>query len=232
MTTALDIIKRSMRLLQVYAIGEEPSSDEAQAGLTALNALVQSWGNSPLLIHAQSLDQIPLTAGTGSYIVGPGLGGFVTARPMEVLEASFVRFQGVDYPLSVLTLDDLNAIPVKTISGIPTGVYAHMDMPNITLTLYPVPSQAMTLHLWSVKAVPEFPGLTSSVILPPGYEQALAFLLAETLAPEYETQPSAQVMREAARVRRAIKRTNLQVPRLNMPFGVPMGGDYMNWRVL
>jgi len=228
MASALDLIKRSLRLLGVYSIGEEPSAEEARDALTALSALTDSLANSGLLIYAKTLDTIALTSGTATYTVGPS-GATVTARPVDVLDASYISYQGVDYPLSVWTLDDYNSIAVKTVGGTPVGMYPQMDMPNITLSLWPVPSAAMTLKLWSNKALTTFPGLTTTVSLPLGYEQMLTFLLAESLAAEYQVPVPQAVMMEVARVRRNIKRTNVQVPRLQMPYGIP-SNDFIDWR--
>jgi hypothetical protein len=229
MTTALDIIKRSMRLLGVYPIGEDPSADEAATGLLALNALADSLANSGLLIYAPTLDSIALSASTGSYTIGPS-GATVTARPVQILPASFITYQGVDYPLEVLTLDDYNAIPVKATSGIPGGIYALMNMPNITAYLWPVPSATMTLNLWTTKALTTFPLLTTVVSLPLGYEQMLPYLLAEILAPEYQQPVPQAVALEAARCRRTIKTTNQKTRRLGMPYGVPTGNYWTDWR--
>jgi hypothetical protein len=86
----------------------------------------------------------------------------------------------------------------------------------VTVTLWPVPNQAMTLYLWSDKLISSFPTLTGTVSLPPGYEEALAYILAETIAPEYEVQVPVAVSKGAARGRRVLKRTNYQVPTLNV----------------
>jgi hypothetical protein len=231
MTTALDIIKRSMRLLGVYSIGEDPTAAESADALTALNALVDTLPNSPLTIHSKTLDSITLVANQASYTVGPS-GATVTPRPVEVLDISYITYQGVDYGLSKATQQDYNSIDVKTIGGIPGLIYPLMDMPNITVYLWPVPSEVMTLNLWSVKALTSFPALNTVVSLPLGYEQFLAFFLAETLAPEFEVQVPESVARECARIRRAIKRTNTEVPRLTMPYGIPNGNQYVDWRSL
>lgn len=50
MATAKTVIKRALRLLAVSQSGEEPSADEAQDSLTALNEMLFSW----------ELDSIPL----------------------------------------------------------------------------------------------------------------------------------------------------------------------------
>jgi hypothetical protein len=215
MTTALDIIKRSMRLLGVYSIGEEPSASESQDCLTALNALMGTLSNSAM-VYAKTLDSIAITAGQSSVTVGPS-GATVTARPVEVLSESYFLSSNVSYPLSVFTLQQYNDLGLKTTQGIPVGIWPQMDMPDVTLTFWPVPSQAMTLKLWSTKLLTSFPALTTAVSLPPGYDDAIAYLLAETIAPEFQVEPPPSVMRGAQRSRRMLKRTNLEVPKLSMP---------------
>ena len=43
MATALDVISRSMRLIGALANGEVPSADQAEDGLTALQAMLGEW---------------------------------------------------------------------------------------------------------------------------------------------------------------------------------------------
>ena len=50
MTTALTIINRAYALLGYKAAGEALSGDDAQAGLDALNVLIDSWNTQPLLV--------------------------------------------------------------------------------------------------------------------------------------------------------------------------------------
>ena len=230
MTTALDVIKRSMRLLGVYAIGETPSADESADALRALNAMLDSWANENLFVYAKTLDQIALTAGNGTYTIGPS-GGTISARPNEVSSASYIDYQSVSYPLSIATLNDFNQIPVKTlIAGIPNILYVLPNMPNSTLQLWPVPSATMTLNLWSNKLLQSFSNLTDTLTLPPGYERALGYCLAEEMGPEFDVPVSPDIQKKALQARKVIKRTNVEVPRLSMPYGVPMGRGFVNYR--
>lgn len=43
MPTCRDIITTAMQMAKVIALGEEPSADEAQAGLNALNGMYERW---------------------------------------------------------------------------------------------------------------------------------------------------------------------------------------------
>lgn len=227
--TALDIIKRAMRLIGVISIGETPTDEEAADALTSLNGMMASLGNSPQMIFARTNQQLSLVANTASYTVGPS-GGLVTTRPVEVLQSSKIIYQGVTYPLVKWTLQDYQQITVPTTSGIPTGFYAQMDMPDIRLTFWPVPSVSMVFDMWSDKQITEFATLTQQLSMPPGYDRALATMLAVEIAPEYEREPSPNLMRLCAQSRRMLKRTNAEVPRLQMPYGIPKNNTYMDWR--
>lgn len=222
MTTALDIIKRSMRLIGVYALGEEPTAVEAADGLYALNTLVQSMGNESLLIFAPTMDEIAISASQQTVTLGP-TGSTVTDRPIKFLDSSYVNIGDISYPLTIETTTDYNLIANKSQSaGIPSVVYAVMTVPDVTVYLWPLLGQDATLFLASQKRLANFPTLTTVVSLPDGYERMLAFCLAAEIAPEYNVEASATVMRVAANTKRILKRTNLQVPILGMPSGLPL----------
>lgn len=211
-TTALDIIKRALRLLGVYAKGEEPSPEESADGLAALNALMGSLSNTPL-VYAKTLDAISLEAGVTSITVGP-TGSTVTERPMRVLEDSYIQSGSVSYPLDVFTAQQYGDVAVKGEQGIPVAVWPLMGMPDVTLTFWPVPTSGLDLYLWSTKALATFPALTTEVSLPEGYEDLLSHELGDALGPEYQTALPAAAARRLARLRRNLKRTNLQVPQI------------------
>lgn len=212
MTTANDLIKRSMRMLGVYSIGEDPSPEEADAGLVALNALMGKLSNTPM-VYAKTLDTIALSAGVPSIAVGPS-GTTTTIRPIKVLDDSYVMNGNVTYPLFVFTEKQYSDILVKNTPAIPTAIWPLMNMPDMQLTFWPVPIGGLTLYLWSIKALQSFPALTTAVSLPPGWEAALAPLLAEQLGPEYDAEPSPTLKKLIADARRDIERMNMEIPML------------------
>ena len=215
MTTALDVIKRSMRLLTVYAIGETPSADESQDSLTALNALMGSLSNTPM-VYAKTLDTISLTGGVSSITVGPS-GTTVTARPIQVLDESYITNGNVTYPLLIFTDKQYSDVMVKTTQAIPTAIWPLMNVPDVQLTFWPVPIGGLTLKLWSTKLLQTFPSLTTVVSLPDGYEDYLAYELADAIGPEFDAELSVAGMRRLLRLRSNIEKTNLMVPMLQKP---------------
>jgi hypothetical protein len=223
--TCIDLIKRAYRLIAVYSIGETPTSSEAVDGLTALNAMLSDWANEGLMTYATTTDAIPIVANTNTYTIG-ATGGFVSDRPQEVLSSSYIQYSGVSYPLGLLTQEQYNDIQVKAISGIPTSMLYIGTFPNATITLYPTPSDTMTLNLVSKKLLNVFANLTDVVALPPGYENAVVFNLAVYLSAEFGMPLPQQVAMQAAGSKRTIKRTNHVSPILKMPYGVPMKRNY------
>jgi hypothetical protein len=219
-----------MRQLGVYSIGEEPSDDETQNGLEALNAMLDSWATENLFVYAKTLDVVPLIAGQQSFTIGPS-GTVVSPRPVSIDESSYILYQSVTYGLNKLTDQEYQSISLKTLdSGIPTGFWPLMNMPDATVTLWPVPSDTMDLYLWSNKLITSFPDLTTNVVLPPGYERAIAYSLSEEIAPEYEVPVSVSVVMKATQARKNIKRINTQVPLMSMPYGIPANGTFYDWR--
>lgn len=201
-------------MLGVLSKGESLDPPDAQDGLTALNALMGTLTNTPM-VFAPTLDTIPLSAGVSSITVGPS-GTTITGRPLKVLDESYIDNGTTTYPLRVYTDQQYSDILVKTTTGTPEGVWPLMNMPDVQLTFWPVPIGGLTLKLWSIKALSTFPGLTTAVRLPEGYEDLLALELAEALAPEYQVDVPAPVMDRLKRARRNIQTTNLRVPMLQI----------------
>lgn len=219
MPAAIDIIKRAMRLARVYDIGEEPSADEAQDCFDALNAMLDSWSTERLMVYVNTSVDVPFTIGVNSRTVGPS-GDVITARPVQVTEATYVNYNNIDYPVRLMTQEEYNDLPVKSIQGIPTFLYVNMDMPNVTLKLFPTPGQNVTLKLVSQDALTAFPDLNTDISFPSGYEKALSYSLAEEIAPEFGVQLDPKVEKIAYTSRKKLKRINTVVPVLDCPADV------------
>lgn len=183
MATVLDIIKRAMRLTRSLGKGEAPDADEAQDGLSAINAMLEGWRLDRLLVYAVAEDTKTLSPGTGSYTIGAS-GAINTPRPARIAPGSYVRLSGTDYPLTEVDASAYNAITLKSTQGVPALLYYLSGVPLGTVYLHPVPDAAYELHLFSYRLLQSFSALTDTVTLPAGYEDAVAFSLAERLAVE------------------------------------------------
>ena len=207
MTTALDLIKRARRLNRTLGAGEIISAEESANGLTALNAMMDAWSVQRLFVYQITEDSAALVAGTASYTIGAS-GVINTTRPERIEPSSYVRLNGVDFNLSVMTDAEYNSISSKTTQGLPAGIYYSRAVPLGTLFFYPVPDAAYTLKLRSWKRLQTFTALPDVLALPAGYEDAIVYSLAERLAPEDGLEPSVTVIRIASAGRKALQPNN------------------------
>lgn len=208
--TALDMIKRSMRLIGALGRGETPTADEQNDGLTALNAMVEVMTTQRLAIYHIQTASYTWPAATQSRTIGPS-GDFDTVRPLRI-EKAWQRLDSIDYPMHVMTSAQWARIQQKGLSTeIMDRVYLEPDYPIATLWVYEVPTGSATLYLQTWEQLQSFPLATTQIALPPGYEDMLVHNLALSLAPEYQRPVPDRVKRYAASSMRSIKRLNVEV---------------------
>lgn len=216
MATVATIGNRALRLLGVIASGDTPSTSEQSDYLTALNALLSSWTNEKLMCYAIQDESFNLVANTSSYTIGSG-GTFSTTRPVRI-EGAYIVVNGVSYDVDVIDELEYAAIPAKTTTASwPDRLYYQPAMTSSrgTIYVYPVPSQVSALHLLTRTQVTAFSATTDTVTLPPGWEDALAYNLAVTIAPEFEREASSTVIGKARETKAAIKVVNSRPIRAN-----------------
>jgi hypothetical protein len=211
MTTALSIINRAAELIGYKDPDETLSGAESSNFLGVLNSMVDEWNTRRLFVVSTqdvvtSVSASPVTIGTGATIN--------TTRPIRI-ESGFTRIDSIDYPIEWLTGQQFHAISDKATAGsIPCYGYYQASLPTGSVYLWPVPSGAVSLHLVVATQLTEFAALSTEYDLAPGYRKALAYSLAEELAPGRRPLDP-QISRIAASARRALKTTNAVVPQLD-----------------
>jgi hypothetical protein len=207
-TTAQTIINGALRLLQVASTDVVITSDEANDALEALNQMIDGWSNESLMLYHVQLEQFTCTPGLNPHTIGYG-GNFNTSVPIHI-ESSTVTVGGVDYPIIQIDYDDYAVIKLKTLQNVyPEYMYFDRNTPILgNLYMYPVPSTASIINLYSRKQLTTFASLTDSISLPVGYARALKYSLAVELAPEYQVSAGADVIQLAISAKANLKRTN------------------------
>lgn len=212
--TAAGIIAGALRKLGQIAAGTDPTTDEYADGLTALNALLDSWRNERLMCYATQTESLTLSASTSSYAIGPG-GTLNTTRPVEI-EAAWILDGGSSYAVRIITDGEYDAIPTKLATADwPSQANYRPTMSTGTLYVYPVPNATATLKLRTRVVFAAFATTADTVTAPPGWERALTYGLAVELAPEFEMEPSSTVLGIARASKAAIKRVNTPKQRAN-----------------
>jgi hypothetical protein len=180
MTTANDLITRSMRLLQALGSTEVPTASESNDGLVALNAMLDSWSLDDLVSYEIEEQSFPLSPGTSAYTIGVG-GVINTVRPQEIVQA-YVRDSGNNnFLMRLVPRDKWNQIgnrgPTIT-SQIPNTMFYDPQYPLGIINIFPTPLLPYTCFFSNVLNQVTLATLTTNIAMPVGYERAYVFNLA------------------------------------------------------
>jgi len=220
--TAGNQINRALRLLGVLAEGETPSADMSNDALMALNQMIDSWNTERLSVFSTKDQVFTWPAGEITRTLGP-TGDFVGIRPVLVDDATYfiVPGTGVSYGISLINDQQYNAIALKTsTSTVPQLCFVNMEYPNISMSVYPKPTQDLEWHIVSVAPLTEAATLATVMAFPTGYLRAFTYSLAMEIAPEFGVEPSFQVSRIAMTSKRNINRINNDNDIMSMPTDV------------
>lgn len=224
MSTAQDVIEAAMRDIGALASGEDPSSDETADVLEALNNLIDSWNTDGLTLYAEADVSHTLVANDGSYTIAASGADITATRPVRILRA-YVRDSNIDYPLEIISKEAYDLIPDKTTTSTnPEYLYYEPSYANGTIKLWPVPTDTNSLVMTVQTQLSSFATAATSFAMPPGYQRALQKNLGIEIAPMFEKEPSAALVKAARDSLAMIKRLNHKTPR--METGLDTGRNY------
>lgn len=216
MTTALDIITDAHEEIAVIGEGETLTAASANSSLRALNRLVDYLSNGKEFAFAPALIQRSLT-GESSFTIGP-TGDIVATRPISV-DTAFVTRDNTNYDVRVLDYelwDSMITDPTAT-GGDTAYIWYEATMPNGIVHVYPL-ATGCTLNLRVITKVTTFPDLSTTLSLPPGYEECLVSNLAVRLHPKYPAGVLNPVTVQYAKSSlKAIRDQNRVIPTLALP---------------
>ena len=222
MATAGDQINSALRLLGVLAEGETPSAATSQDALFALNQMLDSWNTERLSVFSTQDQVFSWLPGLRTRSLGP-TGDFVGNRPIMVDDATYFRdpASNISYGIKLINQQQYDGIAVKTVtSTYPQVMWVNMEYPNITMTVYPVPTKTLEFHIVSVNELTTPANLATTLAFPPGYLRAFRYNLACELAPEFGMEPPPTVVRIAMASKRNLKRINNPDDIMSIPYSI------------
>jgi hypothetical protein len=220
--TAGDQINGALRLIGQLAEAEEPSAATANDALNVMNQMIDSWSTERLSVYATQDQVLSWPPGFKERSLGP-TGDFIGLRPILVDDSTYFRdpASGISYGIKLINQQQYNGIAVKTVtSTYPQVMWVNMEYPNITMTIYPVPTKLLEFHLVSVKELTQPAQFSTQLAFPPGYMRAFKYNLACELAPEFGVEPSPTVARIAMTSKRNLKRINNPDDIMAMPYSI------------
>jgi len=144
-------------------------------------------------------------------------------RPLSI-DSAFVRINtnsngvpivngGLDYPISILAVEDYQMIGLKTLNGPwPKALYYQPSETLGNIYVWPNPSQG-EMHIFTDNLFQSYTNLNDTIILPQGYTMALRWCLAERLMPMYGKASATQITMinaYAAQAKATVKRINMK----------------------
>jgi hypothetical protein len=180
--TVSDLIAEALSHIGVFQ-GDPLSAADIQSAFFTLNAIVDAWGADDCAIFDTSTLSFATIVGKQAYTIGTANTNDWVAPllPPEFTRVGVVMAAQTTLELAVdiLTLDQWASIGLKAMqSTIITGMWADFGSAAHTLNFWPVPSAACTIKLYVPQPVSTFTATSNTVVLPPGYLEALTFELA------------------------------------------------------
>jgi hypothetical protein len=221
-TTAGDQINGALRLIGQLAEAETPSAATSEDALATLNQMIDSWNTERLSVFCTQDQIFSWLPGFMTRTLGP-TGDFIGNRPILIDDSTYFRdpSSGISFGIKLINQQQYNGIAVKTVtSTYPQVMFVNMTYPNITMTVYPVPTKVLEWHFVSVQELTSPALLSTPLAFPPGYLRAFKYNLACELAPEFGVEPSPTVQRVAMTSKRNLKRINNPDDIMSLPYSI------------
>lgn len=214
MATARDYVETALREIGVLARTEAADPDDATQGLLRLNRFIDRLATEKLTIYTITRTTWTIVASTGQYTVGSG-GDVNITRPVWVERINYAdtsQDPDYEYPLRRLTENEWQRLTLKGLtSTLPDSYYYNDTFPLATVDFWPIPTEGdLEGVIYHSEALSQIANLSSTITLPPGYEEMLISNLAILLCPMYGKDPHPVLVDTARRSMGDIKRANIK----------------------
>jgi len=181
-----------------------------------------SFHTSRLRFNTTQTQTFTWPAGQETRTIGP-TGDFVGNRPVFIDDATYFDDPGtgVSYGIKLINQQQYNGIALKNVtSTYPQVMYVNNTFPDMTMTVYPVPTTALTFYIVSIEELTQPASLSTVLSFPPGYLRCFKYNLAMEIANEFGVEPLPQVQRIAMNSRRQLKRVNNPDNIMALPYSI------------
>lgn len=171
--TVGDIVRAALMELQVLGARETLNQSDAQAVMQRLNWMLKDWQNDGVNLWRMEQVSIPWPAGGASQIDVEGYLDFSEVRLADGdNERVLTRWETADY----------TALPNKATSGTPTVYSLQQNLVGLTMSLWPVPPDELTLYATASRKIEDVTSLTQNIDVPQQYTRAIIMNLAAEAA--------------------------------------------------
>lgn len=173
--TATQIITFALRKINSVALGQSPSSEDADAALMELELMLKNWQKFPS-IWRRSQQSISLVNATASYTPSP--------RPNRIISVRYRNTSSIDLPMNEMTQDEYYDLPSKSSAGTPTSWYFEPSQSGTTLYVWPVQATVTTetFRVTYQRFLDDVDALSNNVDITPEHFDTVGYNLAARLA--------------------------------------------------
>jgi hypothetical protein len=229
MATGTTIIDAALHALQALQEGASHNTNQGTFALAHLNRMLEAWSIRKSFVYREKEEDLSWPGATTSRTIGTS-GNFNTTRPSRIVSAAYRGSDGYDWPVPVSEeRPKYEQIMNKALAGDPPELlYYDRGFPLGVLYVWPVPSASWTLRLSTWEQLSSLATVGATFSMPPGYEEALVWNLAERLWPTYPSEQTRDLVRSMAlETRTAIRSYNtFPVPTLRIDPGLASVGSY------
>lgn len=230
-----DLIARSLRTIGALAAGESPEASEQSDAFSILNTMLDLWRAERLTIAKTLRWAFTLTANVQSYTIGDAATFDIDGPPPVYVDRASIIWDNTaatphEDPISVCTEQRWARILQKTLTSTqPQAMRYQRGSPFGTIEVWPVHTlSTVDLVLYLPTPLTSPPLVTTDLLTPPGYEEAMIYNLAIRLAPEFGAKDmDLTLVKELARLSFAvIQRSN---PNMDVLRYDPAVGNRQGW---
>lgn len=223
MAAVIELINLALKDSGVIGEGQVAGPEVMTDCFKTFQQMIAEWQVQKAFVYCQKEIILPATSAV-SYTIGPG-GDLNVPRP-NTIHFAFWRLNEIDFPLDVLnSYDEYESILSKIEGTVPFCIYYQPTFPLGTLYSYPQATQG-EYHLVVNEQFPAYASIADNLTLPPEYDAAVRYSLAELFVPMFQTPARQDIAVMAQRARRIMKRNNTVVPLLTLPSVVLGSGTY------
>jgi hypothetical protein len=182
--------------------------------------MIDSWNLSEGLIYRHGSQTFTMPVNKKTYTIGPTGADFITTRPLRIEAMNMVigaTGTPVYVPVRLLTWEEYSQFALRDLTTtFPTAAHYSPTMPNGTLYVWGQPTQSNQVEFWWFQQAPQFLTSSDTVIVPPGYAEAMVYNLAVRMGDQFGTTQlmSPNVFTDARKALAAIKGMNSPSPKI------------------
>jgi len=165
--TAMELYKDALYNIGAVPIGHTPSAKDVAICSRALNRIIKALQNDHVYLNAVTLRNYDTVAGTITYQAVDGV--------KKIIGTPYLKIDGNDTPLNVISRQDYDTIVTKGGSGQPSDVFNDYSTSPPTQYLYPSPAAVYAVYYRSEDVLDDIDLSSETVNLP---SNALDMLLA------------------------------------------------------